>query len=198
MTGTITELLIDDFEDGDHQIALMGQIGYWYSYNDGTGTQTPAPVDPFAPVTVNPPIDGSSSTKAIHVRWQGFTSWGGGFGAAFTDDSTVYYDASAYDGITFFARIESGSETRVDLIFQEQRALAPACTVCGHHPTYALTLSTSWQRFYLPFAVFQGDGGGDPPFVDLDPSGLYGIQFYRGANHTIDVWLDDVAFYRLE
>jgi hypothetical protein len=197
MPGTIEELLIDDFEDGDHQIALMGQIGYWYSYNDGTGTQTPAPVDPFAPVSVNPPIDGSSSTMAVHVSWQGFTSWGAGFGVAFTDGST-FYDASAYDGITFFARIESGSETRVDLILQEQRSLEPACTVCGHHPIYALTLSTSWQRYYLPFALFQGDGGGDPSFVALDPSGLYGIQFFRGANRTVDLWVDDVAFYRVE
>ncbi len=198
VTGTIETLLIDDLEDGNHQIALTGQIGYWYSYNDGTGTQTPAPVDPFAPVTVSPPIDGSSSTKAVHVRWLGMMSWGGGFGAAFTDDSTVYYDASAYDGVTFWARIESGSETRVDLILAEQRSLAPACTVCGHHPTYALTLTTSWQRFYLPFALFQGDGGGDPSFVDLDPSGLYGIQFFRGAGHTIDMWVDDIAFYRVE
>lgn len=196
VSGTIEELLIDDFEDGDHQIALMGQVGYWYSYNDGTGTQTPAPVDPFAPVTVNPPIDGSSSTKAVHVRWQDFTSWGGGFGVAFTDDAT-FYDASAYDGIAFWARIESGSETRVDLIVQEQRSLAPACTVCGHNPTYALTVTTTWRRFYLPFALFQSDGGGDPSFIDLDPSALYGMQFFRGANHTIDLWVDDVAFYRL-
>jgi hypothetical protein len=195
--GTIEELLIDDLEDGNHQIALMGQVGYWYSYNDGTGTQTPDPADPFAPVTVTPPIDGSSSTKAVHVRWQGFSSWGGGFGVVLTDTST-FYDASAYDGITFYARVESGSETRVDLIFAEERSLAPACTVCGHHPTYALTLTTSWQRFYLPFAVFQGDGGGDPSFVDLDPSRLYGIQFFRGANHTIDMWVDDLAFYRLQ
>jgi hypothetical protein len=197
-TGSIEELLIDDLEDGNHQIALMGQVGYWYSYNDGTGTQTPAPVDPFAPVAVNPPIEGSSSTKAIHVRWQGMTAWGGGFGAVFTEDSTVYYDASAYDGITFFARIESGSQTRVDLILAERRSLEPACTVCGHHPIYALTLSTSWQRFYLPFALFQSDGGGDPSFFDLDPSGLYGIQFFRGANQTIDIWVDDLAFYRLQ
>jgi hypothetical protein len=195
-TGTIEELLIDDLEDGNHQIALMGQIGYWYSYNDGTGAQTPDPADPFAPVTVSPPIDGSSSTKAVHVSWQGFTSWGGGFGVTFTDTST-FYDATTYDGITFWARVESGSETRVDLIVAEQRSLEPACTVCGHHPTYALTLTTSWQRFYLPFAVFQSDGGGDPSFLDLDPSGLYGVQFFRGANHTIDLWVDDLAFYRV-
>jgi hypothetical protein len=196
VTGTIDELLIDDLEDGNHQIALMGQIGYWYSYNDGTGAQIPDPADPFAPVTVSPPIDGTSSTKAVHVSWQGFTSWGAGFGVTFTDTST-FYDASAHDGITFWARIETGSETRVDLIVAEQRSLEPACTVCGHHPTYALTLTTSWQRFYLPFAVFQSDGGGDPSFLDLDPSALYGVQFFRGANHTIDVWVDDLAFYRV-
>jgi hypothetical protein len=198
LPGTIEELLIDDLEDGNHQIALLGQVGYWYSYNDGSGTQTPAPADPFTPVTVNPPIDGSSSTKAVHVRWQEMTAWGGGFGATFTEDSTVYYDASAYDGVTFWARVESGSETRVDVILAEERSLAPACTVCGHHPIYALTLGTTWQRFYLPFALFQSDGGGNPSFVDLDPSGLYGIQFFRGANRTVDVWVDDIAFYRLQ
>jgi hypothetical protein len=197
LPGTIETLLIDDFEDGNHQIALEGQTGYWYAYNDGSGTQTPAPADPFAPVTINPAIEGSTSTKAVHVRWQGFTVWGAGFGAAFTDDTT-FYDASAYDGITLWARLETGSETRVDLILQEQRSLAPACSVCGHHPIYRLNLSTEWQEFYIPFELFQGDGGGNPSFTELDPSGLYGLQFYRSANQTIDIWVDDIAFYRLE
>src|SRR5262245_52042672 len=36
--------LIDDMEDGDGQILqTMGRIGSWFSYNDGTGTQTPLP-----------------------------------------------------------------------------------------------------------------------------------------------------------
>jgi hypothetical protein len=192
----VVEVLIDDLEDGNHQIALMGQVGYWYVYHDTTaGTQVPDPVEPFAPVALSPSIPGNeSSTRAVHVTWQGFTGWGAGLGAAFTD-SADYYDASAQTGVTFWARIDGSSTTRVDVILQERRAISPNCTSCGHHPFRRIDLTTEWQKLYLPFPSFQSDGNGNPSFFDLDPSGLYGIQFFTGPNRNVDIWIDDLAFY---
>lgn len=198
-SGSIVELLIDDFEDGNHQIALSGQVGYWYAYNDGSaaGTQSPGPSDPFIPAAVSPAIgENPTSVRAANVTWQDFTVWGAGFGATFTDDD-VLYDASLQAGVTFWARIDTGSATRVDVILQEGRSLAPNCTVCGHHPLVTLEFTTEWNKVYLPFDVFQGDGGGDPSFYVVDPSALYGIQFFTGAGQTVQIWVDDMAFYAL-
>src|SRR4051812_41540405 len=52
--GTITDLLIDDLEDGDDAIRPIGsRVGYWYTYNDGTlgAVQVPAPNATFKGVT---------------------------------------------------------------------------------------------------------------------------------------------------
>jgi len=199
-SGSVTEFLIDNFEDGNHQIALSGQVGYWYSYNDGSsaGTQTPGPSDPFIPGTVTPAITGNpTSVRAANVAWQNFGVWGAGFGAAFTDDPALLYDASQYAGVTFWVRIDTGSDTRVDVILQEARSLAPNCTVCNHHPLVTLEFTTVWTKVYLPFSVFLSDGDGDPSFYTVDPSGLYGIQFFTGAGHTVDLWIDDIAFYTM-
>src|SRR5687768_14162711 len=41
--GSIGSAVIDDMEDGDSSIPEAdGRVGAWYSYNDGTGMQTPA------------------------------------------------------------------------------------------------------------------------------------------------------------
>jgi hypothetical protein len=196
-SGGVVEVLIDDLEDGNHAIALMGQIGYWYVYHDTTaGIQVPEATDTFAPVALTAPIPGNaSSTRAVHVTWQGFTGWGAGLGATF-DDTATFYDASAQTGVTFWARVDGSSTTRVDVILQELRAISPNCTTCGHHPFRRIDLTTEWQKLYLPFPSFQSDGNGNPSFFDLDPSALYGIQFFTGPNRNVDIWIDDLAFYK--
>src|SRR5262245_29503993 len=66
---------IDDMEDMDGSITMAGgRQGAWYSYNDGTGMQTP-PVDPMGmtpfPMSMLMPARGSSKYGA-HTSGMGF------------------------------------------------------------------------------------------------------------------------------
>jgi hypothetical protein len=79
-------------DDGDAAIVNQdGRTGFWYAFNDETGTQTPE-----APGV-------SASKGKICTSGEGFTSWGAGLGAALNADgtNTCEYNASEYRGITF-------------------------------------------------------------------------------------------------
>jgi hypothetical protein len=99
----VDDTLIDDFEDGTGNIApLGGRSGGWFTYNDGTGTETPAPGAPVLPTVID-----TSANYLLRVTGTGFASEGslldGGyaFGAGvgvdlLTKATTVLpYDASS-------------------------------------------------------------------------------------------------------
>jgi hypothetical protein len=78
--------------DGDNAIITQdGRSGTWAAFNDGTGTQTPAP---FAV---------AASVGKVCTSGFGFTSWGAGLAVNLNSDGTnvCTYDASIYKGISF-------------------------------------------------------------------------------------------------
>jgi hypothetical protein len=96
-TGSPT--LIDDLNDNSDEILNNdGRFGYWFTYNDGTGTQIPAPFDftgiPFAP----------TNGKACHSG-SGFSTWGAGMGLSLNTNygghTMCTYDASVFHGVSF-------------------------------------------------------------------------------------------------
>jgi hypothetical protein len=83
MTAPRAFALLSDFEQPTAIVlvgAPPGDAG-WYAYNDRSAgcTQLPAPGQPL--VTSPPPVVSPAGGDALHVRWDGCTTWGAGIGA---------------------------------------------------------------------------------------------------------------------
>src|SRR5260221_782950 len=99
--------MIDDMEirppenDGPHGDTDNGMPGHWFVSNDGTAGTWIAPANKwngFYNVTLAPPRD--ASLQAMFFGGQGFTGWGVALGVGVA----ACVDASAYTGVTFWAK----------------------------------------------------------------------------------------------
>jgi hypothetical protein len=90
--ATGSTALIDNMADGDAAIISQdGRSGGWFTYNDGTGTQTPTPSAVAA------------KTGWICTAGSGISAWGAGLAVSLNSDMTksCTYDVSVYQGISF-------------------------------------------------------------------------------------------------
>ena len=182
--------VIDDLEDGDGWIVEHdGRVGEWFIFNDGTGTQTPAGA--FAPST-----PGRESNYAVRTTGSGFSGWGAGVGLPLNDDGTTRdsFDASDYEGITFWARAESAVTARFNVFDGNTDQDGGVCSTCFDHFGADVQLTTSWQQFTFAWDELEQDGWGNPQSGAIDPSQLYGLAFQFGPGVSFDLWIDDVAF----
>ena len=187
--------VIDDFESGDGSIPeTNGRIGAWYAYNDETagGIQSPGPNDTFNPEAGGP----SGSGLAAHATGSGFTDWGAGIGVNLHHNGLVRgtYDASAYQGITFWARgsvaihfkVVSSTTTAVDQ--------GGSCSAnCDDHHQATVSLSGSWAQYSFSFAELRQQDWGTP--ADIEPKEVISLQFEVEQDTAFDFWLDDIGFY---
>ncbi|WP_437964597.1 CIA30 family protein [Sorangium sp. So ce260] len=206
--GPQTIEMIDDMEDNDNAIlAKGGRVGYWYTFNDGTAgaTQDPPPdpegtgETPFT-MTALDPARGQSTTAAR--SWgSGFEGWGIGFGfdLSSVEGAKAVYDASAYTGITFWAKVGAGSSTAASVLISDAStdAVGGACTdECDAWQKQLASISEEWQQFTIPFADLKQGGWGTPAATEqIDAAKLYSIQFQVGEAATFDLYIDDLAFY---
>ncbi|CAN95656.1 Hypothetical protein predicted by Glimmer/Critica [Sorangium cellulosum So ce56] len=205
--GPQTIEMIDDMEDNDNAIlAKGGRVGYWYTFNDGSAgaKQTPPPdpdgtgEEPFT-MTALAPARGQS-TYAARSWGEGFETWGAGFGFELNspEGAKTAYDASAYTGITFWAKIGAGSATSASVMISDP-GTDPAGGSCSDECDKwqkSLTLTEEWQQFTIPFAELKQGGWGDPAGTDqIDATKLYAIQFQVGIAPKFDLYIDDLGFY---
>jgi hypothetical protein len=195
--------LIDDMEHGDGSIiACTGRIGYWYTYNDATagGTQTPAAGGPFTPTAI--PGGRGTSMHAAHTSGSGFTTWGAGMAFDLNNAGGAgavkgVYDASAYTGLTFWAKIDSGSgAVRLNVADKDTDPSGGVCSPaakCNDHYGSNLTLTTTWTEYTIAFSSLTQQGWGEvaPGF---NAKQLMAIQFQSGPGVSFDVWIDDISF----
>jgi len=182
--------LIEDFEDGDTRIIVQqGRNGGWYDIGDGTGTQTKGVV-----------TGGKDSVYAMHYYGSGFTNWGSGIGFNFIDPqggSSQPYDASMYQGIKFWAKIESGSSAAIRVVLPNSQTHPDGglCgTNCWDHFGLDFTLTTTWQQYTLPFSSLTQQGWGTQ-FSVFDVSTIYDMEFRHSQNVSYNVWIDNIEFY---
>ncbi|HET7543268.1 MAG TPA: hypothetical protein VFK05_25515 [Polyangiaceae bacterium] len=208
--GIATEVLIDDLEDGDNVIRPIGnRTGYWYTFNDGTttGMQTPAPSVLFKGTS---PGSTTSPMFAATTSGSGFTGYGAGMGFDFnnTASKACPYDASAYKGITFWAKGNAGNMTGMTLkamikipattpVAQASGA-CPKTSMCEDHfalkPAPALT--TAWTKYTITFAApttFAQEGFGT--VATFDKSKIIAMQFQVAKSVKFDFSIDDLAFF---
>ncbi|MGK3960158.1 hypothetical protein WMF38_44805 [Sorangium sp. So ce118] len=204
MPGEILDLsMIDDMEDGDLEIppgdGAAPRAGGWFKDNDLSADATQEPANEADLMTTLDPPRGDSRV-AVHTSADDrFTVWGAGV-AVFLN-SGEYYDASGYRGITFWARAEERSATRLKVMFvdRQTRHTGGICDAeeagCGDHFHKHVVLANDWKRFKIPVECLGQEGFGaryDAPALDQ----LWGFYFSVGPGQAFDIWVDDVAFYR--
>jgi Leucine-rich repeat (LRR) protein len=211
------ESLIDDLESGTGRLPSTDKrVGVWYSFNsdDGLDLQVPPTTTPGIPIPPSPipaiesPFASCGSKFAMHT-YGGNYHWAGiGFDLNF--DGTTYgtYDASAFDGITWFAAGSTLGDFRVRVSTRSTTSTeyGGTCTLDESHPSSGgnegcqphatgASLDEDFAQHWVPFSKLEPFYR-DPEIASpvFEPKLLTNIQFYTGG--VFDFWIDDVAFYR--
>jgi hypothetical protein len=187
--GEPAEQLIDDFEDGDANVApVSGRSGAWVLGSDGTGALTVETSSRCA----------ARGEHAGHFAGKGFTDWGANWTAVFEASPTlaaVGYDASQYRAISFWAAVGPAGEPPFDVpvgvTTLDNAWNSDLCAVCMDYYRTTITLTSEWQRFELPFEALAQEGTGDP-ITPLRKDQLVGLIFWPAR--PFDLWLDDARF----
>jgi len=200
--------LIDDLEDGDDAIRPLGsRVGYWYTYNDGTlgAVQVPAPSATFKGVTPGhtPPAGLSATTSG-----PAFTTYGAGMGFSFNTPASKAcpYNATAYKGITFWAKANTGNAATTIAAMIKIPATTPVadggtCTAtCEDHYSLkpAPMLTTTWTQHTITFATAATATFGQNNFgkvVPFDKASILAMQFQVAKSVKFDFSIDDITFF---
>ncbi len=107
------------------------------------------------------------------------------------------YDASAYSGLTFYARVGANTQTEVRLNVTTLQTLPQGgiCKMCYDSFGKTLSLGTEWKQIALTFAELSQRGFGDP-VASFDTAHVYTIDFGLLGPLPFDLWIDDIAFYK--
>ena len=203
--------LIDDLEDADAFVTTSsGRSGGWWTAGDDTaGASVVPPVGLAAPEAI---VGGRCDSKlAMRVTGQGFLDWGSLLGVdlvygtrADGSAGSLPYDASAYSGIEFWARIGDTSTDRVRFAVSDVNN-EPAGGVCVDDTTstdqcfdtfgmYLSGLTPAWRHYRIPFTSLLQRNFGHPAAAAAT-SALYSVQFNFDPGSVFDFWVDDAAFY---
>lgn len=189
--GSGREPLIDDFEDGNTRIPFTDKrAGAWIAFNDGTATQHPQPGSVF-PATRIPGGRGTSQF-GLHVRGGKFSQWGSVLAIELTPRRC--YDASAYAGVTFWARGRALLRVNLKMAQVVGEEYGGTCERnCYDSHGTRRTLTPDWHQYEVRWEdVAQSGTGTALPF---DPHSLYSLELATVPGQpSFDYWLDDVAF----
>jgi endoglucanase len=192
--------VISDGENNSNQINdVEGRGGYWYTFVDDAGSSV-VPEAGKNGGTFSMTAGGAKGTKyGAHIT--GNIAGGGtlfaGVGLNFVDPKGQY-DASKYQGISFWAKKGPGSATKVKLKVPDA-ATDPdgkICKECFNDFGMDLTLNDEWTQYTIPFTSMKQDKTWGSPHPDgIDKSKLYGIQFqFNEPNTSFDFWVDEIEF----
>ena len=194
--------MIDDLEDGDRLILQnAGRNGYWYTVNDGSGTQDPPPTMPFAPTMGGAPMtDYSARTTGFDFSPE---MWGAKLGfflnKADDDANAIEYDVSGYVGVRFWAR-GNVKTIRVALVTMDtlgrpiEGECDPELGACDYYHGREVPLVDEWQEQTVFFSEMRQRPGGQE--IDLDLTRAVKIEFEIELVSTFDVSMDEVSFVR--
>jgi hypothetical protein len=197
--------LIDDLEDGNGALpAISTRNGSWWISTDTSGgiIEPPAEAAPPAERILGGRCE---SEYAMRVTGSGFTEWGAVLTAGFRYTTEVAsIDASAYRGVTFWARVGEDHTSPVRVQFQDTSS-EPNGGVCNPESTGTdqcydgwgtalTTIGTEWQQFRIAFSTL-GQRGFGYAGEAIDTSNLYTIEWNLEQNSTYNLWIDDVWFY---
>jgi len=202
-TTPMCPLLIDNMESGSGHVqdSLGCRNGYWFTYNDMTagGTQTPAMTAAFNPIATMPARAGSM--YAAHTSGMGFPMYAG-MGVSLNNPNNTTrgtYDASAYSGVSFWAR--GTGQVSFLLPNKDTDRNGLVCGVgdrgqCDDHfgTNPPVQLSAAWTFYSIPFSALRQVGYGYRPPGGFDPRTIYALQWQVSAPAAFEIWIDDLSF----
>jgi hypothetical protein len=193
--------LISDFENDNSLAPVGGRQGGWYTYGDDVGMFFKSSGYDIGEGNPN-----CSATGSLHVKGTGFAMWGaatgvdwkprpgdgdGGYGEKMT------YDASAYRGISFWAKVgpKSIKKMRVNFPDIDTHPDLGSCKTCWNHFMKEVELTTDWQEYQISFKeLAQRAGWGEPRPKSVQPNQLYALTFAMEGGGDFELWVDDVKF----
>jgi hypothetical protein len=199
-------LLIDDFEDGDGLVAVVGtRNGSWWLSTDGTAGTVNHAADASPPAER---IFGGrcGSDYGVRVTGSGFSSWGAVLSAGFRyAEQAESIDASAFRGLSFYARVGSDNDSVIRMQLQDASTYPEGgnCNTESGSPdecyngfgTELVGLDTTWQKYTFDFATLTQREGWGFRADAVDPATLFALDFNLDPDRTFDLWIDDVWFY---
>lgn len=177
------------------------RVGFWFTYNDETpaGMQTPSPGG-FQPADM-----GAQGTEyGAQTFGEGFQAWGAGMAVAINNDfdGSCPYDASAYDGIRFWARGNRGvrfmvatrSTVHVDDGGTCDPTTDPEMLPCEDHYGVFMELTETWTEYIIPWTdldqqMWGKDGGA------FDPGLVMQLEWQATDPEPFDFTIDEVQFW---
>ncbi len=191
---------IDDLEDGNLDVPKAdSRSSRWFFQTDGsmTGTSQPA-----AAALI--PVDGGANgtTKAFHLAGDLFTTWGVVLGTGLNDALGLNcpYDASAYGGISFYAKGSGQIRFAVAESAIYPTSLGGTCVSptpadadCFNAHGKLITLTADWTQYEIPWSeLAQGNWGVRAAF---DPKTIMLIEFAAtNEQQPFDFWVDELQF----
>lgn len=205
--------MIDDMEDkNEFLIRQSGRSGGWVIYNDGTpgAMQWPSRDGNFAVV----PVDRGASRYGLRTYGQGFNDSGhtsGGWASVnallvasgtATDGGLGEYDARAYRGVRFWAKIGDASQPPRFGVADLQTD--PKGHVCQGpngdadcYNTFGVTvpLTTDWTLQKIDFSDLQQRPAWGTMFPSVDLGHVSMLFFLFSGPAPFDLWIDDIEFF---
>jgi len=208
--GTMTDLLIDDLEDGNNSIARVGsRTGYWYTYLDALGSTIVPKPDATGLMPLLPGstmchggmacIMISGTTAAADEVAMKYPYAGVGFDFSNAKKPCVY-NASAYSGIKFWAR----GDVPITIKLNTTATATPdgggicAGATCngGFSPAGAdVVLTAAWQQIDINFAMAAPPAWAAELAMHPDKATLVSLQIQIPPGQMYNVALDDFTFY---
>jgi hypothetical protein len=191
------EDLIDNMDHGTSSILPNpNRRGNWTDFHDASS----APMFPVPNSTFTMTYTGDVCRQyAAYVYGGPFSISGANFGFGLG----APYDASAYKGFSFWAKMDGGTGPYLRVAFPDKDT-DPTAGICSANATVPsqqcwdhfggrVTLSTVWTKYVILFSGLTQDGWGYHAAA-FDPTTLFSVTFEIPANAIFGIWVDDVAF----
>jgi endoglucanase len=191
--------VVDDGEDGNNQVADNGgRGGYWYTFLDKVGSS----------INPKPEAQGGKFAMAQGGRQSQFGANAkgkvatgeivySGVGFNFLDPKSPY-DASKYEGISFWAKRGPNSTGKVRLKVPDDNTDpdGKVCSACFNDFGKDLSLTEEWTKYAISFAdMRQLSGWGAPKPPRINEKKIYGVQWQvNQPGAQFDIWIDDLEF----
>jgi hypothetical protein len=178
-TASLTEALVDDFEDGDLRAAHSG-FSTWYTVSDAGTTLTPSP---FTSSTHG----ANGSARAAHLS--GTPSASGYFNLELPAARSTGVDLSGYVGIAL--SLKGKGRLRIGLLSVDMEA-------AGNFDAHgrAIRLHPEWRRHVIRFDDIDFDQQGSGAKVPFSPSRIKSLRLGNSEPGALDFWIDDIVLLK--
>ncbi len=186
--------MIDDFDDLDLNLLVVdNRDATWYSYTDGTSDAMLM----MSAVSGSSPGGEGGVLEVVGDAVAEYAGVGVGLRWSETGAERCYYDASLYEGLTFWARGRGAVRVALQNPSVRPQELGGRCapaSVCFDSHGIDITLTDEWVKHEVPFdEISQAGWGSDAG--DFLPEELFLIEFQFTPGVDYEMWLDDLTFY---